>query len=431
MAEIKLKNSFLDVSAKGQKVLVIVPHEDDEINVAGSVMYSYVQKGADVYCVFTTNGDYSFWARTRMHEAWRSLQTLGVQHVIFLGYGDTSNHYPGGHWFYSPEEAVTAPSGHNETYGCNDFPDYAFAKRGIHRPYCRQSIKTDLKDLMDDIRADIIFAVDADVHIDHRATSILFEEALGELLCRPGNTYNPIVFKGFLYTEKHAFEWLPADDKRPSMHIGFNINDPFFKPLGAEITSILETNKDIAFHFHVFVDSYSPENKDNLEKTAKKYGCNIYLYVMDMSIYQNFHIKVARFSRVTYIRIVMPWILRHYTDHYLYLDSDMICVGSLKQFLTTDLEGKAIGALTYHTPDRVAFLKMKQDVYFSDGLMWIDVNEWIREKITERVFSYQGADPRRFKGQTQDLLNLVIDGNMKPIPNLFHHKIKILVSKAS
>lgn len=88
MAEIKLKNSFLDVSAKGQKVLVIVPHEDDEINVAGSVMYSYVQKGADVYCVFTTNGDYSFWARTRMHEAWRSLQTLGVQHVIFLGYGE-------------------------------------------------------------------------------------------------------------------------------------------------------------------------------------------------------------------------------------------------------------------------------------------------------------------------------------------------------
>ena len=145
---------------------------------------------------------------------------------------------------------------------------------------------------------------------------------------------------------------------------------------------------------------------------------------MDMSIYQNFHIKVARFSRVTYIRIVMPWILRHYTDRYLYLDSDMICVGSLKQFLSIDLKGKAIGALTYHTPERVSFLKMKQDVYFSDGLMWIDVNEWIREKITEKVFDYQGADPKRFKGQTQDLLNLVIDGDMTPIPNLFHHMDK-------
>lgn len=199
MAAVKLGNSFLDSPARGQKVLVIVPHEDDEINVAGSVMYSYVQKGADVYCAFTTNGDYSFWARTRMHEAWRSLQMLGVQHVVFLGYGDTSNHYPGGHWFYSPEKAVTAPSGHRETYGCDDFPDYAFAKRGIHRPYCRESVKTDLKDLIEDIRADIIFAVDGDVHADHRAASLLFEEALGELLCRPGNTYHPTVFKGFAY----------------------------------------------------------------------------------------------------------------------------------------------------------------------------------------------------------------------------------------
>lgn len=227
-----------------------------------------------------------------------------------------------------------------------------------------------------------------------------------------------------LYNEKVEFLYQDTDNNLPEMHIGFNINDAFFKPLGAEITSILETNKDIAFNFHVFVDSCTDINKGNLQKTAKKYKCNIRLYIMDMSIYQNFHIKVARFSRVTYIRIVMPWILRHYTNYYLYLDSDMICVGSLKHFLSIDLQGKAIGALTYCTPERVSFLKMKQDVYFSDGLMWIDVNEWIREEITEKVFSYQGADPKRFKGQTQDLLNLVIDGDMTPIPNLFHHMDK-------
>ena len=227
-----------------------------------------------------------------------------------------------------------------------------------------------------------------------------------------------------LYNEKYEFTYSEESDTKPVMHIGFNINDPFFSPLGAEITSILETNNDIAFCFHVFVDSYSENNKINLEKTAKKYKCNIYLYAMDMSIYQNFHIKVKRFSRVTYIRIVMPWILRHYTNYYLYLDSDMICVGSLRQFLDIDLGDKAIGALTYDTPDRVAFLKMKQNVYFSDGLMWINVEEWLKQKITEQVFSYQGADPHRFKGQTQDLLNLVVEGNMKPIPNLFHHKNK-------
>ena len=161
-----------------------------------------------------------------------------------------------------------------------------------------------------------------------------------------------------LYTEKYDFKYMDANESRDKMHVCFNINDPFFKPLGAEITSILEVNDDIAFNFYVFVDAYSEDNKENLRKTAEKYKCNIYLYVMDMSIYQDFHIKVKRFSRVTYIRIVMPWILRQYTKYYLYLDSDMICVGSLRRFLNIDLGDKAIGALTYPTPDRVAFLKM-------------------------------------------------------------------------
>lgn len=227
-----------------------------------------------------------------------------------------------------------------------------------------------------------------------------------------------------LYKEKNVFKFKDEKDIRDTLYICFNINDSFFKALGAEITSILETNRDMSFEFFVFVDNYSEINKENLRKTAERYKCNIYLYVMDMSIYQNFHIKVKRFSRVTYIRIVMPWILRHYTEYYLYLDSDMICVGSLRQFLDIDLEDKAIGALTYPTPDRVAFLKMKQEVYFSDGLMWINVNEWIKQEITEKVFSFQGADPNRFKGQTQDLLNIVVDGNMKPIPHLFHHMDK-------
>lgn len=42
MAAVRLGNSFLDAPARGQKVLVIVPHEDDEINVAGSIMYSFL-----------------------------------------------------------------------------------------------------------------------------------------------------------------------------------------------------------------------------------------------------------------------------------------------------------------------------------------------------------------------------------------------------
>ena len=223
-----------------------------------------------------------------------------------------------------------------------------------------------------------------------------------------------------LYKERIDFLYKEENDKRPEFFIAFNINDLFCMPLGVEVISILEVNKELSLEFFICVDSYTEENKNKLQTIAEKYKCNIRLYVMDMSIYQDFHIKVKRFSRVTYIRIVMPWIMRHYTKKYLYLDADMICVDSLNTFMQTELGDKAIGAMTYDTPDRIAFLKMKNGVYFSDGLMWISVDNWIKQEITEKVFSYQGADPNRFKGQTQDLLNIVIDGDMLPLPEEFN-----------
>ncbi len=193
------ENSFLNQSAEGQRILVIVPHEDDEINLAGSIMRDYVMKGAEVYCAFTTNGDYSFAAETRMREAKHSLSVLGVDHVFFLGYGDTANHYKGGHLFYSEEKVVKSPSKHTETYGSAEAEDYVYQRSGQHSPYCRKSMRRDLKDLILSVQADIIFCVDLDVHADHRAASIIFEEAMEEILRMPGNVYFPTVMKGFAY----------------------------------------------------------------------------------------------------------------------------------------------------------------------------------------------------------------------------------------
>ena len=167
-------NSFFKESAAGQKVLVIVPHEDDEINLAGSMIYTYVQKGAEVYCAFTTNGDYSFAASTRLYEAEQSLQKLGVTKIFFLGYGDTANHYPGGHLFYHENEIVISPAGHQETYGSLHSPDFSFQIRKSHSPYCRVAMRHDLESLILFLKEDIIFCIYLDVHDDHRTASIIF-----------------------------------------------------------------------------------------------------------------------------------------------------------------------------------------------------------------------------------------------------------------
>lgn len=92
-----------------------------------------------------------------MREAEKSLHTLGVTNIFFLGYGDTSNHYSGGHLFYHENDAVTSPAGHRETYGASHFVDYAFQTHKAHSPYCRAAMRLDLESLILHLKADIIF----------------------------------------------------------------------------------------------------------------------------------------------------------------------------------------------------------------------------------------------------------------------------------
>lgn len=44
----------------GKSLMVIVPHEDDEINLAGAPIYGAVEAGMRVICVFMTNGDWFY-----------------------------------------------------------------------------------------------------------------------------------------------------------------------------------------------------------------------------------------------------------------------------------------------------------------------------------------------------------------------------------
>lgn len=74
-------------------VLVLIPHQDDELNVMGDLINQFIQAGNRVFIVYTTNGDYQYLAQTRMQEAVDALSMMGVskQDIFFLGYGDTLN----------------------------------------------------------------------------------------------------------------------------------------------------------------------------------------------------------------------------------------------------------------------------------------------------------------------------------------------------
>ncbi len=180
-------------------------------------------------------------------------------------------------------------------------------------------------------------------------------------------------------------------DKAP-LHVAYNVNDGYFQIMGASLVSVLENNAHRAVMFHIFTDGYSKENAQKMEQLADRYGCVIKLYTLHMEPFADFHVKVERFSRITYGRIVMPLILAAETDHFLYLDADTMVIRPLDELYHWDLTGKAMGAVSERMPDakrRGDYLHLNNGRYFNDGVMMVNIPEWQKQNITEKAFSLQ------------------------------------------
>lgn len=187
-------NSFYDSQFKNKKVMVIVPHEDDDLLISGQVLPPMYKNGADVRVVFATNGDKRVSAYTRQSEACNALEKLGIprEKVIFLGYPDGTQLYVG-------KKAYSFSSGWDHTYAGKGFKDYHFDRFGTHAKYTAENMVDDIESVVLEYRPDYILAIDFDTHTDHRGVSISFEKAMERILKKESG-YTPKVFKCFGYS---------------------------------------------------------------------------------------------------------------------------------------------------------------------------------------------------------------------------------------
>lgn len=76
---------------KEKRAMIIAPHPDDEINLAGQILPYLQEGGYEIYVVYTTNGDSDRKiGNKRLKEALNACEVLGIptNHVIFLGYAN-------------------------------------------------------------------------------------------------------------------------------------------------------------------------------------------------------------------------------------------------------------------------------------------------------------------------------------------------------
>lgn len=193
-------------------LMVIVPHQDDEILMTAGIIRHAVNAGIPLDIVMATNGDYGcrdFSAgRTRLMETIKGLGMLGVpkERLHILGYADTGMPVEDSflaHLYAEQDDQKIYPSWCSEcTYGLLEKPEFHMEKYGEHASYCRGSFLQDLKEIIRDKKpAAVITTSEWDIHGDHSGLYRFVCEVLEEL------QYEPLLYTGLVHSPAGDENW--------------------------------------------------------------------------------------------------------------------------------------------------------------------------------------------------------------------------------
>ncbi|WP_052195394.1 PIG-L deacetylase family protein [Deinococcus radiopugnans] len=173
------------VFTRGQRILILSPHPDDETLCCGGMIAGAIVAGAQVSVVWATAGDgFEFAAslaertldpgdpqmralgQTRAQEALKAAAALGIpaSHTVMLGY---------------PDGGLSAlfTTNYTETYTARTTGASAVYVRGAQTPgapFTGQALEADLGRVLDRVKPDLVLApAPQDFHPDHRTLSYI------------------------------------------------------------------------------------------------------------------------------------------------------------------------------------------------------------------------------------------------------------------
>ncbi|WP_406851315.1 glycosyltransferase [Herbaspirillum huttiense] len=203
-----------------------------------------------------------------------------------------------------------------------------------------------------------------------------------------------------------------------SFHVVFCVDDRYFRCMGATIASILEHNPQRPFTFHVLVTQVSDDNRRLFESLTLRPGVRCHVHLLDAGLFDRFeqYTRSSYYSSAIFARLVIPDLLKSFTDRVLYLDADILCVGSIDALISLDLDNDIVAVVPdaiATTQRRVAALELKHDRYFNSGMLYINIPRWLEAGISQQTIEAILQQGERYRFPDQDALNVVLDGRAR------------------
>ena len=200
-------------------------------------------------------------------------------------------------------------------------------------------------------------------------------------------------------------------------------SDDFSAILGTSIVSIMVNNREEEICFYIIEDNISNYNKNLLNTLVKEYGQQI-VFIPMPDINKRYQLGLKKVNKKwffnSYCRLFLYDLLPLDVHRVIYLDSDTITNGNLKELWNTNLEGCAFGAVYDCLNDNYyKLLSLNPNYgYCNSGVLLQDLDLLRQINALERIKEYINNQDGYVFFMEQTILN-----------SCFYEYIKVLSPK--
>lgn len=212
------------------------------------------------------------------------------------------------------------------------------------------------------------------------------------------------------------------EDNRCFLELFISMDKNFIFGAGALLVSLHENNTNMKFRVHIVA------SKTDLPSIKKKLCSRIeglYTKIFEFELYSfenfgKFHQLNKALNRRMAIqcgRLLIGDIKKFTSDKVLFIDADIVCLGSIDALVNTKLSDEEIIVASPEYRKNCEICGHHVYRYFWGGVMLIDVNKWnalkIGDKCTDFVCKYKP------KHNDQDAVNVILNRRWQAFPDNF------------
>ena len=205
------------------------------------------------------------------------------------------------------------------------------------------------------------------------------------------------------------------------MNILLSFNSNYYMPALVLLQSLLVNNRWCAdIRVYVLYADLTPGEIRRFTQVAEESGIAKAIFLpVDPDSFKDAPLHLKWISRETYYRLLAQEMLPESVERVLYLDVDMVVMGSLEEFYHQDFEGKLLVACNRYgpggvDPHRLEQLTLPRDtIYFNAGTLLYDLKGQRQEIDPKILYEYPVLFYQQLKYGDQDVLNAVFYGLTK------------------